>query len=71
MFFLILDKITAHFQLFKPCSANRREFIDAALRYVGHKSHHSVILLLPNTFAVLYIVGHQRKTMTGVLVIQN
>lgn len=32
--YLLPDKISAHFRLFKPCSPNRREFIDAALRYL-------------------------------------
>jgi hypothetical protein len=31
--YCFLDKISAHFRLFKPCSSNRHEFIDAALRY--------------------------------------
>ncbi|CAB4027363.1 Golgi to ER traffic 4 homolog [Paramuricea clavata] len=33
-----LDKISAHFQLFKPCSPNRRLFIDAALSWTAKKN---------------------------------
>ncbi|XP_028395241.1 Golgi to ER traffic protein 4 homolog [Dendronephthya gigantea] len=33
-----LEKITAHFLLFKPCSANRHEFIDGALSWTAKKS---------------------------------